>query len=137
MSADVVDSLSLKILSLNISGLRKKTNNVSILIIKYKPDFIFLQETNINTIFLERQAIESLKLEPSTCFFNYNVNKSNGTCILQTSDKWQITLVKYFQEGRTTLMKIKNGNKSKTLMNIYAPANPAQRITFYDELLKF
>ena len=136
MAADVVDSSSLKILSLNISGLRKKTNNVSILIIKYKPDFIFLQETNINSIFLERQVIESLKLEPNSCFFNYNINKSNGTCILQTSDKWQITFVKFFQEGRTILMKIRNGNKLKTLINIYAPANPAQRIAFYDELFK-
>ena len=33
-------------------------------------------------------------------------------------------------------MKIRNGNKLKTLINIYAPANPAQRIAFYDELFK-
>ena len=69
MAANVDDSSSLKILGLNISGLRKKTHNLSLLIIKYKPDFILLQETNINNTYLENKAIESLKLDPNTCFF--------------------------------------------------------------------
>ena len=136
MAANVDDSSSLKILGLNISGLRRKTHNLSLLIIKYKPDFILLQETNINNSFLESKVIESLKLDPNTCFFNYNIKKSNGTCILQTSDKWKITFVKFYQDGRTIVTKIKKAKENKTLINIYAPTNPFQRINYYDDLFK-
>ena len=136
MAANVDDSSSIKILGLNISGLRKKTHNLSLLMIKYKPDFILLQETNINNTYLESKAIESLKLDPRTCFFNYNINKSNGTCILQTSDKWKITFVKFYQDGRTIVTKIKKAKENKTLINIYAPTNPFQRINYYDDLFR-
>ena len=40
--------LDLKILTLNISGLRKKTNFLKYIIQKYKPDIVCLQETNIS-----------------------------------------------------------------------------------------
>ena len=40
--------LDLKILSLNISGLRKKTSFLKQIIKNQRPDIICLQETNIN-----------------------------------------------------------------------------------------
>ena len=86
MATDVVDSASLKILSLNISGLWSKTKHILYLIKKYKPDFVFLQETNINDLYTEK-TLELLRLEQSFCFSNYNTRKSNGTCILQIDVK--------------------------------------------------
>ena len=134
MATDVVDSASLKILSLNISGLRNKTKHILYLINKYKPDFIFLQETNINNLYTEKTTLELLRLEQSFCFFNYNTRKSNGTCILQTSNRWTVTFCKYSHEGRTTLIRISNGSKSKILINVYAPTNPTERVAYYDNL---
>ena len=87
MATDVVDSASLKILSLNISGLWRKTKHISYLINKYKPDFIFLQETNIVHDLYTEKTLELLRLEQSFCFSNYNTRKSNGTCILQIDVK--------------------------------------------------
>ena len=136
MATSVSDSVSLRILNLNISGLRSKTNHVSLLIVKYKPDFILLQETNVDNDYLKGQVIESLKLDKDNCFFNYNTSKSNGTCILQTSNKWEITSVKFCHEGRVTIVKIRSGKHIKTMINVYAPSNPTQRVTFYDELFK-
>ena len=69
MATGVDDLCSLKIISLNISGLRKKTKHISLLIAKYKPDFICLQETNVNDYYLERQIIELLKLNHTSCLF--------------------------------------------------------------------
>ncbi len=78
MASDGIDchlgnenSVSLKVISLNINGLRNKTKHISLLLSKYRPDFIFLQETNINDHFTERQIIELLHLDSGTCFFNY------------------------------------------------------------------
>ena len=137
MTANVDDSSSLKILGLNISGLRKKTHNLSLLMIKYKPDFILLQETNVNNSYLESKVIESLKLDPNTCFFNYNINKSNGTCILQTSDKWKITFVKFYQDGRTIVTKIKKAKENKTLIDIMLLPIPFSESTIMTTFSKF
>ena len=63
------NSVSLKVISLNINGLRNKIKHISLLLSKYRPDFIFLQETNINDHFMERQIIELLRLDSETCFF--------------------------------------------------------------------
>ena len=135
MATGVDDLCSLKIISLNISGLRKKTKHISLLIAKYKPDFICLQETNVNDYYLERQIIELLKLNHTSCFFNYNARKSNGTCILSTSDRWEIKLVKKSHEGRVISTRIQSNEKQKMLINTYAPTNPTERIAFYDDLL--
>ena len=55
---------------------------------------------------------------------------------MQTSDKWKITFVKFYQDGRTIVTKIKKAKENKTLINIYAPTNPFQRINYYDDLFK-
>ena len=135
MATGVDDLYSLKIISLNISGLRKKTKHISLLIAKYKPDFICLQETNVNDHYLERQIIELLKLNHTSCFFNYNARKSNGTCILSTSNRWEIKLMKKSHEGRVISTRIQSNQKQKMLINTYAPTNPTERIAFYDDLL--
>ena len=75
-------ALDLKILSLNISGLRKKTSYLRQIISKYCPDIICLQETNISDDYSKYKALYELGLDKEICFFNYPLSKSNGTAIL-------------------------------------------------------
>ena len=61
-------SLDLNVLSLNISGLRKKTNFLKQVIIKYYPDIICLQETNISDEYSKNKALYEIGLDVENVF---------------------------------------------------------------------
>ena len=87
----ITNTLDLKILSLNISGLRKKTSFLKQVIIKHKPDVICLQETHINDDYNRNKVLYELGLSNDKCFFNFPSTKSNGTAILCISSDLKIT----------------------------------------------
>ena len=69
-----LQKLDIKIISLNISGLRTKTKFVKHILIKYKPDILCLQETNINDDYNRNKAIFELGADKNSSFFNYPNN---------------------------------------------------------------
>ena len=122
----------LSILSLNVRGLTLKTHHINILIRKYKPDFLCLQETNIDNKHKE-QTVKS-KLEIVRGIFNYPDTHCNGTAILQTSANWEIQGVNKTLAGRVTTVNITNKNDRYSLTNIYAPSKTQFKDIFYTEL---
>ena len=127
--------LDLKILSLNISGLRKKTRFLKHLINQNKPDIICLQETNINDDYYRNKSIYELGADKEKSFFNYPNNKSNGTAILYFSQTIKCNNVLYFDEGRTIILDLSQNLFKFTLINVYVPTNSTQRPLFFDSLL--
>ena len=108
------------IVSVNARGTNeiRKLVGIENLIKKYKPDFLFIQETNINSIYRARQQINRLGLKNGI----YNLgNHFNGTAILQTSNRWKIVDQTTDNTGRKVELKINNGSHSYTLINIYTP----------------
>ena len=126
--------LDLKILTLNISGLRKKTSFLRHIIHKYKPDIVCLQETNISDNYSMNKAIYELGLKSENCFFNYPSTKSNGTAILCISSVFKINNAEYFDEGRSIILQIQINEINYTIVNVYAPTNPTQRHHYFNEL---
>ena len=126
--------LDLRILSLNISGLRKKTNFLKHLIIKNKPDIVCLQETNISENYYKNKAIYELGVEQNRCYFNFPNNKSNGTAIICISSCLRCENVAYYDEGRTIVLNMSQKSVKFTLINIYAPTNGRQRCLFFESL---
>ena len=129
-------SLDLNVLSLNISGLRKKTNFLKQVIIKYYPDIICLQETNISDEYSKNKALYEIGLDVETCFFNYPITKSNGTAILCNNPGLKINNILFFDEGRTTIVQLQKNGMDYTIINVYAPTNPTQRRFYFDDLFK-
>ena len=129
-------ALDLKILSLNISGLRKKTSYLRQIISKYCPDIICLQETNISDDYSKYKALYELGLDKEICFFNYPLSKSNGTAILCNAPGLKIKNISFYDEGRTTILIVLKGNIEYTIINVYSPTNSTQRRFYFDELFK-
>ena len=122
----------LSILSLNVKGLKKKTHHINILVRKYKPDFLCLQETNIDNIHKEKTVLS--KLEVVKGIFNYPDTHCNGTAILQTSTNWEILRECKVLSGRVITIDISNKNDRYSLTNIYTPAQANMRHDFYTDL---
>ena len=121
--ANSFSKLDLKILSLNISGLRNKTCFLKQIIYKYRPDVICLQETNISDKYFENKALYDLGLDKDKCVFNYPSTKSNGTAIFCTSRDIKINYTLCLDEGRTIILKVKKDKINYTIVNVYAPTN--------------
>ena len=132
--ANSFSKLDLKILSLNISGLRNKTCFLKQIIYKYKPDVICLQETNISDKYFENKALYDLGLDKDKCVFNYPSTKSNGTAILCTSRDIKINYTLCLDEGRTIILKVKKDKINYTIVNVYAPTNHSQRPAYFMDL---
>ena len=124
--------LPLKIISLNICGLAKKATYLKNLIIKHKPDFLCLQETNIHNKQISDRFLFELGLNKG--IFNYANTNGNGTAILQTSDKWDIIDEKNYLNGRANVVTIRHQNENFKIINTYAPALGIDRKTFYNDL---
>ena len=75
-------SAHVKIMSLNVRGLRSKTLYVKHLLLRHNPDVLCLQETNIYDDYSKNKAIYDLGLDESNSFFNYPNSKANGTAII-------------------------------------------------------
>ena len=131
---DNLPAVDLKILSLNICGLRKKTYFLKNIILKYKPDIICLQETNISDDYSMNKAIYELGLKSENCFFNYPTTKSNGTAILCISSVFKINNAEYFDEGRSIILQFQINEINYTIVNVYAPTIPTQRHHYFNEL---
>ena len=54
-------------------------------------------------------------------FFNYPINRSNGTAILCISSDFKIYDTLYLDNGRTTIVQLQKGNIKFTIVNVYAP----------------
>ena len=132
--ASNVQTLDIKIISLNISGLRTKTAFLKHFLIQNKPDILCLQETNISDNYSRNKAIFELGLEIETSFFNYPNSKSNGTAIFCISPNLKVVDVSMFDEGRTIFLKLSYDSVKFMIVNIYAPTNPTQRRAFFDSL---
>ena len=68
-----LQKLDLKIIILNISGLRTKTKFVKHILIKYKPDILCLQETNINDDYNRNKAIFELGADKNSSFLTIQI----------------------------------------------------------------
>ena len=79
---------SLKIISLNVCGLRGKTRQLGQLIAKYAPDIVCLQETNVSDKFTQTKIESELKVKSS--IFNKSSRQHNGTAILNFSQHWDL-----------------------------------------------
>ena len=103
---------AIRIITLNVKGIkisRNKIPQIIKLIQNRTPDFLFLQETNINSDYLAGQILFELGLREG--FFSLGSN-CNGTAIIKTSDRWEITNKKADNlTGRVTTMEIKRGIK--------------------------
>ena len=130
----ITNTLDLKILSLNISGLRKKTSFLKQVILKHRPDIICIQETNINDIYNRNKVLYDLGLSNDNCVFNFPSTKSNGTAILCISPDLKITNSVIYDEGRATIVQIQLSKNKYTIVNVYAPSNPTQRHHYFNEL---
>ena len=132
--ASFLHKLDLKILSLNISGLRKKTKFLKHLITQNKPDIVCLQETNISDNYSKNKAIYELGVEHNRSFFNFPNNKANGTAIICISSSLKCDNFAYYDEGRTIVLDVSQKSAKFTLVNIYAPTNGTQRCLFFELL---
>lgn len=125
----------LMILSLNVRGLKKDMTKITDIIKitkKLRPDFLLLQETHIDNNYLAQNITQKLGFGEGVFSFGKNYT---GTAIIQISDRWEITnRVTDNITGRTTIINIKKGTLTRTLINIYAPAHYQDRPTYYRNL---
>src|SRR6202042_1980914 len=124
----------ISIISINIHGLKTKIQHIVDLIHKYKTDFIFLQETHVDTDFKAHKYLTKLGLRHA-CF---SLARHAGVGILQTSDNWDIIHKNTDREGRVAIIQVKNKNdinpEEHTLVNIYAPVNRTKQPFFFYKL---
>ena len=66
--------------------------------------------------------------------FNYATSAHNGTAILQTSNTWEIQRADKLFEGRVIIATITHKREKLRLVNLYTPAHPQQRQTFFNDL---
>ncbi|BFZ21637.1 hypothetical protein BsWGS_24676 [Bradybaena similaris] len=123
----------LVILSLNIRGMRTKLQHIHSLSQIYRPDYILLQETNIHSHSHAKHITTQLGLQHSD--FSLAVQRvGTGTCILQTSDRWEIVRTHRDDQGSTNIIQITNNIHTYTIANIHAPPNRRNQPSFYDKL---
>ena len=123
----------LRLLSLNIRGLGKKTKYLLRIIRKYKPDITCLQETNVNNSYKQNKIMGKLGI--TKAYFNFAPHQNNGTAILQTSNKWELKQGTTHLDGRVILAKLVNADTSYNIANIYAPGGEQRdRPFFFNEL---
>jgi exonuclease III len=124
---------SITVLSINVMGLRAKLDEITTLARTYRPDFVFLQETNIGTDDLAARLTTKLGLRHSL-FSLATQHCGSGVAILQTSDSWTITDKNRDSDGRIATLQIEKDKQKLTLVNIYAPASYKNQPSFYDSL---
>ena len=121
----------LTLLTLNIRGCRNKQQHIITLAKKHKSDFIFLQETNINTEHEAQTYTRSLGMRNSHFSLGQHCR---GVGIIQTSDRWEITHRDRDNEGRRVTINITDKRVTYTLVNIYAPTQNSEKTLFYNTL---
>ena len=119
------------LVTLNIRGLKNKQKYIIHLVRKHRPDFIFLQETNINTHFIAQRYTADMGFKNS--IFSLGTY-ARGVSIIQTSDKYTVTHTHTDDEGRLAIIRVENENNKYTLVNIYAPVRHADKPAFFLKL---
>lgn len=120
------------ILSLNIRSLRNKQKYIVHLSRKYRPDFIFIQETNIDTHYKSRKYTSDIGLKEG--WFSLG-NECRGVAIFLVSDRFKVVHAFNDTRGRIVIIRVESGNQTFTLANIYAPAKSAEKQDFYENLI--
>jgi exonuclease III len=124
----------ISIISININGLEKKIRQIIELIHQYKTDFIFLQETYVDTDFKAHKYLTQLGLQHA-CF---SLARYAGVGILQTSDSWDIIQQNTDSEGRIAIIQVESRNdrnpEKHTLVNVSAPALRIKQPFFFENL---
>ena len=122
--------MEVKIVSLNIRGVTGKERFLANLAAKLRVDFMFLQETDIDSERRFGELLESLGI--TTGSYSAGTNGTKVVCILQFSDRHEITDTNQDNEGRCTIARIKNrdGSQAITLVNTYAPCNKQEQREF-------
>ena len=122
----------LKLISLNIRGLRNKCFQIIDLIKRYKPDFILLQETNIDNTRTANAITLALGLKEGFFSFGPTGRVGSGVAIFKCSDIWVVTQSNTDADGRTVFLTITSNNKTYTLINSYTPAVTKHQQKYYE-----
>ena len=119
------------LLTLNVHSLKHKQKYITHLTKKHKPDFIFLQETNINKQYTAQRYTADMGFKHS--IFSLGTY-ARGVAIIQTSDKYTITHQHTDREGRIAIARVEEETHKYTLVNIYAPAQNTDKPPFFEQL---
>ena len=113
--------MAVRIVSLNIRGVTGKERFLANLAAKLKVDFMFLQETYIDSDRRFKELLESLGI--ATGAYSAGTSGTRGVCTLQFSDRHETIDTSQDAEGRCIIVRIKSrdGKKETTLVNTYAP----------------
>ena len=129
---------TLEIITLNIRGLRKKTEHIKNLITTRKPDFFILQETNINTKYHRKRVEGLLQTHIHKIYWSFDKHKrqSRGVAIIQLNDNWTVDEHEYDDIGRLVKIQIRKEKSIYNLYGIYGPAKHIDKENFYKNLNK-
>ena len=129
------NALDLKCLSLNVRGLNKS--------IKRRTIFRWLHKQNHHITFLQ----ESYSSKESAvfwenewggkAFFSHGTNHSKGVIILiNPSVNFKVEKIISDKQGRFIILKVAFDEKNIVLVNIYAPNDVVQQVSFFQKLNK-
>ena len=126
-------AFDLKCLSLNVRGLNKS--------IKRRTVFRWLHKQNNHIIFLQ-ESYCSKNLEPirenewgGKAFFSHGTNRSKGIItLINPSVNFKVEKFIPDKQGRFIILKLSLEEKAIVLVNIYAPNDVAQQVSFFKRL---
>lgn len=119
---------NLRIVCVQIAGIRTRHSHMISRMHKYTPNFIQLQETNIHTGAKASQITTQLGLKHS--MFSLAVhNTGSGTAILQTSDSWGLLKTHMDSQGRISIAHILNNRNTYIIVNIQGHPPPQTTTT--------
>ena len=123
----------IKILTLNIKSFSKNYRHVIVLIKKYNPDFLLLQETYIDTEYKAQEL--KIKMGLPEGYFSLGPFGS-GVALFNCLDNGEITDTNRDTHGRTIIATIRNKiqNNTLTLINSYAPASKQFQQKYFEIL---
>ena len=130
---------SLTILTVNIRGLRNKTDQIKKLIKKYQPDFVLLQETFVHKP-KDQKSMEYLLLPEVRNPF-WGVRRDGkydaGIAILKTSNKWSTGAFQHDNEGRLGSLEIQCGSQKHLLVCVYGDVSHHPEYDIFKHIPKF
>ena len=121
----------IRIISLNVRGLRNKYKRIAIFnyLKTNKFDIVCLQETHLT----EKDVPIWEKQWGGSIFYNEGTNRSKGEIIL-ISRHFPGNVELIISEDRTIAVSVTNENMKFNLVNAYAPNNSTEKIAFFREL---
>lgn len=128
--------MSLKIGSLNCRGLLTHSTQVYIskLISENQLDVLFLQETNVNCLSKAKSIETYFKAK---AIWSFSSQKCTGVAILFFSETIKIDFLKFDLDGRLILVDISVSDQKFRFINVYAPADDNNRVTFLSDIYMY